>query len=176
MEDTQSGALVQEAAMTLRPRRNVVLWRQSAGPDGRYAAPRVRRAKPIRRWIRIGALLTVIGLVALARAVWARWRPLLPGVVITAAGVMLRGGPGGIILLPGLMLLMSAPFMPAHSKARQRLERELAAYSSPADRRDLEATLDQYPDEVTRELRDILASQAVAARRNRIPAFGRYWT
>jgi hypothetical protein len=173
MEGTQGGALVQEAAMTLRPRRNLVLWRQSAGPGGRYAAPRVRRARRIRRWIRTGALLAVMGLVALARAVWSRRRPLVPGVVLTVAGVLLRGGPGGIILLPGLMLLISAPLFPAASKARRRLERELAAYRTPAERRDLEAILDQYPDEVTHELRDILASQAMAARNNRIPAFGR---
>jgi hypothetical protein len=174
--DRQGGALVQEAAMTLRPRRNLVLWRQSAGPGGRYAAPRVGRAgraRRIRRWIRTGALLTVIGLVALARAVWSRRRPLVPGVVLTVAGVLLRGGPLGVILLPGLMLLISAPLFPAASKARRRLERELAAYRTPAERRDLEAILDQYPDEVTHELRDILASQAMTARNNRIPAFGR---
>jgi hypothetical protein len=164
---------VLEAAMTLRPRRNLVLWSQTAGSVGRYRAVPVTRGRRIRRWIRRGALIILIGLMAVGRAAWARRRPLLAAVALIAAGVIFRSGPGAILLLPGLMLLLSSPLMPASSKARLKLERELAAYSTPSERRDLEATLDQYPDDVTRELREILASQARAARRNRIPAFGR---
>jgi hypothetical protein len=179
MEDTQSGAWVQEAAMMLRRRRrDLVMWSQSARSVGRYGAPPRTRARRIRRWLRTGLLLTFVGLMALARAVWSRWRPLLAGAVLTAAGVMLRSGPGGMVLLPGLICLMSAPLMPGGARADRRrraeLERELAAYSTPAQRRDLEATLDQYPDDVTRELRDILARQATAARGSRFPAVGRY--
>jgi len=176
MEATQSGAWVQEAAMMLR-RRNLVMWSQSARSAGRPGAPPPTRAKPTRRWIRIGLLLAIIGLMAVARAVWSRWPPLLAGAVLTAAGFILRSGPGGLVLLPGLMFLMGAPLIPGGSKAdrirRADLERELAAYSTPAQRRDLEATFDQYPDDVTRELRDILARQALAARGNRFPAVGR---
>jgi hypothetical protein len=99
-------------------------------------------------------------------------------VVLTVVGVMLRNGAGGAVLLPGLLLLLSAPLVPASPKAprrrRHELERELAAYSTPSQRRDLEATLDRYPDSVTYELRDILASQAVAARNSRFPAVGPY--
>ena len=40
---------------------------------------------------------------------------------------------------------------------------------------DLEATLDQYPDDVTREVREILAGQTAAAYHNRVPTQGRYW-
>jgi hypothetical protein len=159
--------------MTLRPRRNVVLWRQSAGPAGRTGAWRVTRTTRIPRWLRTGALLTIIGLMALARGAWARRRLLLAAAALIAVGVVTRTGPGAIFLLPGLMLALSAPLTNAPAKGRRKLERELAAYSTPAERRDLEATLDQYPDDVTRELRDILASQATAARRHRIPAFGR---
>jgi hypothetical protein len=43
------------------------------------------------------------------------------------------------------------------------LERELAALSTAAQRRDLQATLDRYPDNITYELRNILARQAMAA-------------
>ncbi|HEX2804880.1 MAG TPA: hypothetical protein VHN80_01750 [Kineosporiaceae bacterium] len=46
---------------------------------------------------------------------------------------------------------------------RRALERELADYATPAQRLDLEATLDRYPDGVTFELRDILARRAMAA-------------
>ena len=62
----------------------------------------------------------------------------------------------------------------ADRKRRSELERELAAYSTPAQRCDLEATLDHYPDDITYELRDILASQAMAARHNPIPGAGQY--
>jgi hypothetical protein len=158
--------------MGLRPRRrNLVVWRQSAGPAGRHADPRSARptrARRIRRLIRTGALLAITGLMPLARGVQARWRFLLPGTVLTVVGVVLRGSAASIVLLPGLVLLLSAPLMPARSPDRTRrseLERELAVYSTPAQRRDLEATLDRYPDEVTSELREILASQAVARRR-----------
>ena len=49
----------------------------------------------------------------------------------------------------------------AARQRRRSLERELAGYSTPSQRRDLEATLDRYPDGVTQELRDILARHPV---------------
>ena len=157
--------------MTLRPRRNLVLWSQTARSPGRYRTAPVTRDRRIRRWTRRGALLLLVGLMALGRGVLARWRPILTGAALTVAGGILHGDPGLPFLLPGLMLLLSAPLLPGHSRARARLERDLAAYSTPAERRDLEATLDQYPRNTTRELREILASQAAADRR--IPSLGR---
>ncbi len=119
-----------------------------------------------------------MGLMGLAHGVRPRWQLLLAGGVLTVVGIMLRSGAGGVVLLPGLLFLLSAPLIPAIPEAdrrwRSELERELAAYSTPAQRRDLEATLDQYPDSVTHELRDILASQAMAACGNGIPGTGRY--
>jgi hypothetical protein len=113
-------------------------------------------------------LVTLLGLLPLARAVRARWKPLLAGAGLTVAGVILRGStPGSVVLLPGLLLLLTAPLLPGTGQAvrlrRTELERELAGYSTNAQRHDLEATLDQYPDDVTRELRDILAGQTTAA-------------
>ena len=136
-------------------RRNLVVWSQSAGSVGRYGATRRRR---IRRWIRAGALLTVVGLMPLARAVRARWRPLLAGGVLTVAGVMWLDGPGGMVLLPGLWLLLTAPLTPASPKAdrmrRPEVELELGVYSHPAQRR--------------------LAIQTMAAHDKRFPVTGRY--
>ena len=62
----------------------------------------------------------------------------------------------------------------ANRGRRSRLERELAGYSTPAERADLEAILDRYPDDVTRDLRDILARQARTAYDDRFPAIGRH--
>jgi hypothetical protein len=109
-----------------------------------------------------------------ASAVRTRWWRLLAGVVLTAVSVMLRSGIGSLLFFPGVFFLLSALLSPTDPKAtrkrRSELEHELAAYSTPAQRCDLEATLDQYPDGITHELRDILANQAVAARNSRLPA------
>ena len=48
----------------------------------------------------------------------------------------------------------------AARERRRRLEHELAAYDTPAQRADLFAMLDRYPDGVTGELREILTRQA----------------
>jgi hypothetical protein len=104
-----------------------VVWSQSAGSVGRYSAPPFTRRRRIRRWIRTGALLTVVGLMPLARAVRARWRPLLAGGVLTVVGVMWLDGPGGMVLLPGLWLLLSAPLIPASPKADRRRRPEVEA-------------------------------------------------
>jgi hypothetical protein len=158
--------------MGLRPhRRNLVILRQSSGSAGRYRGAPITRptcASRIRRLIRIGVLLT---LVLLARGGRARW--VLAGVVLTAVGVVYRADPAGVVLLPGLLLVLGAPLVPdspnADRSQRAELERELAGYSTPAERADLEALLDGYPDGITHEIRDILAGQAMATRSRRIP-------
>jgi len=132
-------------------RRNLVAWSLSANPADRYGDPRLMRpvrTRRIRRSLHTGALITVIGMMRLARGARHRWRPLLAGTVLTVVGVMLRGGVLGLLItLPGLWF----------------------AYSTPSQRCDLEATLDRYPDEVTYELRAILTNQAMAAHSGGIP-------
>lgn len=165
--------------MRRRHRRNLMMQSSPVDLAGRHGAlryTRLARTGRIHRVIRIGTLLTIIGLMHLARAVRPRWRSLLAGGVLTVVGLMLRGV-GGMILVPGLLFLWDALLIPASphadSKRRAELERELAGYSTPTQRCDLEATLDRYPDAITYELRDILASQAVAAGTNGIPGTGR---
>ena len=161
--------------MRLRPhRRNLVIWSSSVDPADRYGAPQYKpfaHTGRIRRWGRIGVLLTVI-------AVRPRWRPLLAGAVLTVVGAVEHSGTSGLVLIPGLLLLWHALLIPADSdadrKRRSQLERELAAYSTPAQRCDLEATLDRYPDSITCEVRDILVSQTMAAHNSGIPGAKRY--
>ncbi len=160
-----------------RQRRDLVVWSQSRD---RYSSSQVaRRARPRRSrgWLRLARLLPLLGLLTVARGVRSRWKLLLAGTVLTVGGLIMRGsGPGSVLLMPGLMLLLSAPLLPgAPSAERTELERELAGYWTNAQRHDLEAMLDRYPDDATRELREILAGQAVAAGDSRSPAAGRDW-
>jgi len=83
----------------------------------------------------------------------------------------------------GAVMTLAARILVARAQAasrkaarerRSKLERELAEYATPAERRDLEAILDRYPYSVTHELRAILARQAMAAQDMRFPAIGRY--
>jgi hypothetical protein len=153
--------------MGLRRHRQIVVWSSSPGRPGALGFTRVPRAARIRWCFRTGGLLAVIGLLRVAAVVLPRWRLLLAGVVLTVTGVVLRSGPFSVVMLPGMMLIVAAAFTqtwPEEARTRRRaLERELAAYSTPDQRCDLEATLDRYPDSATGELREILASQAATA-------------
>jgi hypothetical protein len=123
-------------------RRNLVAWSPSAGPAGRSGAlgfTRRARTRRIHRLIRAGALLTVIGLRRLARAVRPRWRPLLAGGVLTVAGLVLRSGAWGAVILPGIWFLGSAWVVPAspgadrkRSGVEREVERERAVYARSA--------------------------------------------
>jgi hypothetical protein len=80
---------------------------------------------------------------------------------------------------PGARLLVIRAVRVTRKAARQRrralereLERELASYSTPAQRQDLEATFDRYPDAATQELRDILARQSMSGYPRAWPAAG----
>jgi hypothetical protein len=49
----------------------------------------------------------------------------------------------------------------AARERRRRLQRELSCFLTPAERRDLLARLDRYPDSATGELRELLLRGAV---------------
>jgi hypothetical protein len=164
--------------MTLRRhRRDVVIWKSSRSPEYRGRGlwfSRARRSGRIRRWSRIGGLLMAVGLLRVAAFVRPRWRPLAVGTVLTVAGYLMRSGMPGTVMIPGMLFLAAALLAPAApagaSPQRRALERELAAYSTPAQRRDLDAILDRYPDGDTRELRNILACQPVPVEPARVPS------
>ncbi len=168
--------------MTLRRhRRNVVIWKSSRSPEYRGRGlwfARAERSGRIRRRLRITGLLVAVGLLRVAAAVRPRWRPLAAGTVLTVAGFVMRSGTPGAVMIPGMLFLTAAllaPGGPAEASPQRRaLERELASYSTPAQRRDLDAILDRYPDPDTRELREILAQQSLAAETSRPSAATRY--
>jgi hypothetical protein len=146
--------------MRLRRRRlrNIVVWSSAGGVAIGRASVRRRRVGLARRLIYSGRVLTVVGLLWVVRVIRPRWRPVLAGVVCTAAGLILRDTAWSGILLVGLLLLVYSVFIPAPpDDERRRLAREVGSYSTRAQRRDLEALLDKYPDTVTRDLREILA-------------------
>ncbi len=158
-------------------RRNLTVW-SSSDRSGVSWLTRPTRNRRVRRFIRTSALLTVLGLMRFVGGAWPRGRLVVAGGLLTVAGIVLRSQPAGTILLPGLILIFFAPLIPAVPKADRKrnleLARELAAYSTPAQRCDLEATLDQYPAEETSELRAILGGQALAGVSRRIAGAGRY--
>ena len=138
-------------------RRSLVVWSPSNRSADRYGTPRftrLARTRRIHRWIHTGALLMIIGVMRLARAARPRWRPLLVGGVLTGFGVV-AAVVWGLVLLPGLLFLLSAAFVPARPKTdrvrRAELERGLGVFSHPAQRR--------------------MASQAVALNDKRFPGF-----
>jgi hypothetical protein len=99
--------------------RNLVVWSSSAGTADRYGAPgfrRLARTRRIHRWIRTGALLAVIGLMRLPRAVRTRWRPML----LLAAGIPMAAGivlSSGVTFLSGLAVLLLTLLIPWDSPA-----------------------------------------------------------
>jgi hypothetical protein len=158
-------------------RRNLTVW-SSSDRAGASWLTRPTRNRRVRRFIRTTALLTLLGLMRFAGGAWPRGRLALAGGMLTVVGIVLRSQPAGVVLLPGLLLIFFAPLIPAVPKADRKrkleLARELAAYSTPAQRCDLEATLDQYPAEETSELRAILGGQGLAGVSQRIAGAGRY--
>ena len=128
-------------------RRNLVVWSPSVGSAGRYGAPRLTRTRRVHRRIRTGALLMIIGVMRLARAVRPRWRPLLVGGALTGVGVV-AAVVWGLVLLPGLLFFLFAALVPARPKTdrarRAEVERGLGVFSHPAQRRLASRTVALY--------------------------------
>jgi hypothetical protein len=88
-----------------------VVWSSSTGPPGVPVRRRIGRSqrrvqrKVLRRRIRTGALIAIIGLARLARGV--RARPglafLLAGVLLSVAGNLL---PSGAVFIAGMLVLL----------------------------------------------------------------------
>jgi hypothetical protein len=103
-------------------RRTRVVWSSSPGRTARHGAYEItgvpRRGR-IRWWLRIGMLLTIIGLMRLARTARKYPRPALSlaGTAITVAGISL---PSEAVLISGFLVLLLALFLPGPSSALAR--------------------------------------------------------
>jgi uncharacterized membrane protein YdcZ (DUF606 family) len=93
--------------MRLRPRRgNIVIWSSSGILASTHWGRRPRRPRRIRRWLRTGALLAVIGLRCVARGARARWEPvsLAAGAALMIIGFELPAA--YIAYLVGMLVLV----------------------------------------------------------------------
>jgi hypothetical protein len=91
-------------------RRNLVLSNLSA-PSSRPVTPGRARSRRIRRWLRIGTLLSIIGIMRFARTVRTRWRPILRvlGVLLLVFSVVF-GVMMPLAFVSGMVVLgLSAP-------------------------------------------------------------------
>ena len=89
--------------MRLQSHRRNLLSNRST-PPGESRATRPVRSWRLRRWLRTGALLSVIGIRRLARA---RWQPvfLITGAVVLVIGLMLRSS---VAFVSGMLMMGSA--------------------------------------------------------------------
>ncbi|HYX58990.1 MAG TPA: hypothetical protein VE888_08270 [Streptosporangiaceae bacterium] len=103
-----------------------VVWSSSAGPPGVPVRRRIRRSRRrvLRRWIRTGALIAIVGLVRLARVVRARrgLAFLLAGALLSVAGNVL---PTGAVFVVGMLVfLRGAAVLLGVSEPRRRVGRQ----------------------------------------------------
>ena len=139
--DTRSGGEAHEVAMRPRWHRTMpVVWSSSAGPPGVPVGRRIRRSRRavLRRRIRTGALIAIIGLARLSRAV--RARPglafLLAGALLWVAGNVL---PSGAVFIAGMLVFLrgAAVLLGVSEPRRPGGQPEYRPGGQPAGRADL---------------------------------------
>ena len=93
------------------------MWSSSGAPGGSWAW-RPARPQRVRWWLRVGALLAVIGAVRLARATRARWEPISLSVGIALA-VIGFAVPAALVAFPlGVAVLVIALLRGVATKGR----------------------------------------------------------
>jgi hypothetical protein len=107
-------------------RRGLMVWSPPGSPADRYGAPafiRLERPRPIRRLLRTGALLTLIGITRLARALRAYWRFVftVTGALLVVIGAMLPSGGAFLLGLPVLLLALLGGPSRSHCRAADQM-------------------------------------------------------
>ena len=107
-------------------RRSLMVWSPPGGRAGRYGAPvftRFARPAPVRWWLRTGALLTIIGITRLARAMRARWRSVftITGVLLVVIDEMLPSGWAFVAALLVFLLALVRKAEPSHCRAADQM-------------------------------------------------------
>ena len=101
--------------MRLRSHRGNLLLSNLTAPAGTSRATRHVRPRRFRRWLRTGALLSVVGIRRFARTARTRWQPvfLVTGALVLVIGLMLRSS---VAFVLGLLVMGSAaPDIGSHS-------------------------------------------------------------
>ncbi len=83
------------------------MW-SSSGARGESWAWRPARPRRIRWWLRTSALLAIIGVVRLARAVRVRWEPVCLGIGAVLAVIGFAVPAASVAFLLGIMILVVA--------------------------------------------------------------------
>ena len=106
--------------MRLRPRRGnvVVVWSSSAAPHGSGAWRRSARPRRMRRCLRIGVLLALIGVMRLARGTRAHWEPVLVGTGVVLAVIGYAVPAAFVAFLIGLVIMVVALLTGIAAKGR----------------------------------------------------------
>ena len=107
-------------------RRNLMAWSLPGSPADRYGNPafaKRARSRPIRRRLRTGALLTVIGMTRLVRALRSRWRSVstVTGALLVVIGVILPSGGAFLLGLPVLFLALLGGPSRSHCRAADQM-------------------------------------------------------
>jgi Family of unknown function (DUF6463) len=118
---------LQGAAMRRRlHRRNLVVWSSSVVVAHRSEGPRSRRetrptrARRIRWWLRVGALLMILGVLRLARTARTRWEPLSLGVGALLTVIGFVAPPVWGLYLLGLLVLSATLILGIREQRHKR--------------------------------------------------------
>jgi hypothetical protein len=121
--------------MRLRSPRGKLLLSNLTARAGTPRATGHVRPRRIRRWLRTGALLSVIGIRRFVRTARTRWRPvfLVAGALVLVIGLLLRSSVA--VVLGMLVMGSAAPGIESHSPSAATVRTWMWLHKNQADNR-----------------------------------------